>query len=118
MDAPHGTLVAYSTGPGQVAADGTGANSPYTLALAQAMQTPGVPAEQMFKLVRDRVMDETDGEQTPWEESSLTGANFYFTLDVLVTVEATETSTTSDTAGTSASGFDERQMELWVLAFD
>ena len=80
MDAPRGSLVAYSTGPGEVAADGTGANSPYTLALAQAMETPGLPAEQMFKLVRDRVMDVTDGKQTPWEESSLTGANFYFTV--------------------------------------
>ena len=65
MDAPRGSLVAYSTGPGEVAADGAGANSPYSLALAQAMQTPGVPAEQMFKLVRDRVIAETNGEQTP-----------------------------------------------------
>ena len=78
MDAPRGSLIAYSTGPGEVAADGTGANSPYTVALAQAMQTPGVPAEKMFKLVRDRVIDETNGEQTPWEESSMTGADFFF----------------------------------------
>jgi len=76
MDAPHGSLVAYSTGPGEVAADGTGMNSPYTEALVQAIQTPGVPAEKMFKLVRNRVMDATNGEQTPWEESSLTGEDF------------------------------------------
>ena len=81
MDAPRGSLVAYSTGPGEVAADGTGANSPYTLALARAMQTPGIPAEKMFKLVRDSVMTATKGDQTPWEESSLTGADFYFAPD-------------------------------------
>ena len=61
-----------------MAADGTGVNSPYTLALTEAMRTPGIPAEKMFKLARDRVLEETGGDQTPWEESSLTGADFYF----------------------------------------
>lgn len=101
MDAPRGSLVAYSTGPGAVAADGTGVNSPYTLALVEALQTPGIAAEQMFKRVRDLVMAETKGEQTPWEESSLTGANFYFNVDVSVTVEASATPATSDSAATT-----------------
>ena len=81
MDAPRGTLVAYATAPGTVARDGEGANSPYTLALARVMRTPGVPAEQVFKQVRDAVMAATKGEQVPWEESSLTGADFYFSVD-------------------------------------
>ena len=97
MDAPRGSLIAYSTGPGEVAADGTGANSPYTVALARAMQTPGVPAEKMFKLVRDRVIDETNGEQTPWEESSMTGADFFFNGDVSVAVQASATPAISHT---------------------
>jgi len=92
MDAPRGTLVAYSTGPGDVAVDGEGGNSPYTLALSQAMKSPDVPAEKMFKLVRDSVMAATKGQQTPWEESSLTGADFYFKIDVSVKVEATTAS--------------------------
>lgn len=99
MDAPRGSLIAYSTGPGDVAADGIGTNSPYTLALAQAMGMPGVPAEQMFKLVRDQVIEETDGEQTPWEESSLTGANFYFKVSISVTVD-TPSATTNAAAAT------------------
>ena len=78
MDAPRGTLVAYSTAPGTLAEDGEGLNSSYTSALARAMRSPGVPAEQVFKLVRDSVMNETKGAQVPWEESSLTGADFYF----------------------------------------
>jgi uncharacterized caspase-like protein len=65
MDAPRGSLVAYSTGPGQVAADGVGFNSPYTLALTRIIQMNGVPAEKMFKLVRDRVMEAANGSQTP-----------------------------------------------------
>ena len=95
MDAPRGSLVAYSTGPGSVAADGTGINSPYTLALAEAMRVPGLAAEQMFKRVRNSVMAETNGNQTPWEESSLTGANFYFNADV--PMQAPETTTLTPT---------------------
>ena len=99
MNAPTGSLVAYSTGPGDVAADGESANSPYTRALAQAMQLPGLPAEKVFKLVRDAVREETGGEQTPWEESSMTGADFYFNIDVSVTVATTDP-TATDTEAT------------------
>ena len=77
MDAPQGTLVAYATAPGDVAQDGEGKNSPYSAALARAMQKSDVPVEQMFKMVRRRVMAETGNAQVPWESSSLTG-NFYF----------------------------------------
>lgn len=98
MDAPRGSLVAYSTGPGDVAADGTGINSPYTLALARIMQMPGVPAEKMFKLVRNSVMEVSNGEQTPWEESSLTGDDFYFVVAPPVTAEASAEPLTLDKA--------------------
>lgn len=73
MDAPSGTLIAYSTAPGAVATDGTGRNSPYTAALAAAMGRPGLAVERVFKQVRIKVMEQTDGQQTPWEASSLTG---------------------------------------------
>lgn len=107
MNAPKGSLVAYATGPGEVAADGTGANSPYTLALVEALQVRGIPAEKMFKRVREMVMAATKGEQTPWEESSLTGTDFYFVIEESDTVETTKAPPT-----TAPSGFDERQMEL------
>jgi hypothetical protein len=77
MDAPRGTLIAYSTSPGTVAMDGDGNNSPYTEALAAAMQRPGLPVEQMFKQVRRQVMAATSDFQVPWEASSLTG-DFFF----------------------------------------
>ena len=77
MDAPRGTLIAYSTSPGDVAMDGTGSNSPYTEALVVAMQQAGQPVEQMFKQVRRQVMAATSDLQVPWESSSLTG-DFYF----------------------------------------
>jgi len=77
MDAPTGSIVAYSTAPGQVARDGDGTNSPYTEALVRRMRTPGLPVEQMFKAVRNDVIEESRKQQIPWESSSLTG-DFYF----------------------------------------
>lgn len=77
MDAPTGSIIAYATAPGTVAADGTGRNSPYTAQLLQAMRAPGVGIEQLFKQVRIQVAKATDNRQVPWESSSLMG-DFYF----------------------------------------
>jgi len=102
MNAPTGSLVAYSTGPGEVAADGVGGNSPYVLALTEAMQLPGVPAELMFKRVREQVLEATNDKQTPWEESSLKGADFYFNSPtaVLISPAPTPAILPADTAAT------------------
>jgi len=78
MDATKGTLIAYATSPGDVAADGKGVNSPYTEALSQALLTPGLTVERVFKKVRNSVVASTNSNQVPWEASSLTGADFYF----------------------------------------
>lgn len=77
MDAPMGSFIAYSTAPGEVAADGTGRNSPYTAALTKAMLTPGVAIEETFRNARVEVLAETNKQQIPWESSSLTGAFFF-----------------------------------------
>ena len=80
MDAPSGSLIAYSAAPGQVAVDGEGENSPYTAALAGALAEPGLKVEDVFKRVRVAVEDATNGQQTPWESSSLRG-DFYFVAE-------------------------------------
>lgn len=72
MKAPTGTYLAYATAPGAVAFDGVGQNSPYTAALADAIQSEGAPIEAVFKQVRVAVLEETSGAQTPWDMSSLT----------------------------------------------
>jgi hypothetical protein len=79
MDAPAGSFISFATAPGQVASDGNGRNSPYTKHLLNALKQPNVPIEQVFKQVRRNVMDETGGEQVPWENSSMIG-DFYFTV--------------------------------------
>ncbi len=77
VDAPKGTYIAYATAPGDVALDGDQANSPYTLALSQALSQPGVPIERVFKNARAMVLEATEDQQVPWETSSITG-EFYF----------------------------------------
>jgi len=77
IDAPSGTLIAYSTSPGMVAADGKERNSPYTGELLNQIQAPGLEIEKVFKQVRVSVMEKTENRQVPWESSSLTG-DFYF----------------------------------------
>jgi uncharacterized caspase-like protein len=66
-----GTLIAYSTKPGSVALDGTGANSPFTEALARHLHTPGLEVRQMLTRVRADVIAATRGEQYPWDNSGL-----------------------------------------------
>jgi len=77
MTSPTGTLIGYATAPGTVAYDGPGENSPYTKHLLQAMSSPGLRIEDVFKQARVGVMVETGNKQVPWESSSLIG-DFYF----------------------------------------
>jgi uncharacterized caspase-like protein len=77
MDAPAGTFISFATAPGSVAYDGTGRNSPFTKHLLRTLNRPNLSIEEVFKEVRVAVFKETDGEQVPWESSSLMG-NFYF----------------------------------------
>ena len=77
MDAPAGSLLAFATAPGSVAADGEGRNGLYTGQLLKVIQTPGLTVEQVFKRVRDAVMRTTQNKQVPWESTSLRG-EFYF----------------------------------------
>ena len=72
-----GTLIAYATGPGDVASDGQGAHSPFTGALLDHIATPGLEVRQVLGRVRDEVLKQTSERQVPWESSSLRG-EFYF----------------------------------------
>src|SRR6266550_5298823 len=67
-----GTFMSFSTSPGAEAEDGSGADSPYTVALLAAAKEPGLSIEDTFKRVRVSVNKATEGRQTPWDSSSLT----------------------------------------------
>lgn len=79
IDAPTGTIIAYATAPGKTASDGKGKNGTYTEALIQAMESPGLKVEEVFKRVRKLVLHKTNSLQVPWESSSLVG-DFRFSL--------------------------------------
>jgi len=73
MNAPSGTLIAYATAPGSVAADGDGENGVYTFQLLRHMTEPDLTIEQVFKKVRSAVKNSTGGNQIPWESTALEG---------------------------------------------
>jgi len=71
-----GTLIGFSTQPGNVATDGTARNSPYAEALLKHMEAPGKDVSGVLIAVRNDVLRATDGKQVPWEHTSLTGQVF------------------------------------------
>ena len=64
------TLVAYAVAAGTTAADGSGRNSPYTSALLAHLDEP-LEILTLFRRVRARVLEATNGEQRPHEYQSL-----------------------------------------------
>jgi uncharacterized caspase-like protein len=72
-----GAFIAYATAPGSVASDGTGKNGLYTQELIKAMKIPGLPIEQVFKVVRRNVLKLSGEKQYTWDSSNILG-DFYF----------------------------------------
>jgi uncharacterized caspase-like protein len=111
IDAARGTLVAYATAPGSVAADGEGANGLYTDERLQALRVPGLKVEEVFKRVRVGVTSRSKGAQTPWESSSLTGD-----LVVNVTVNVAAPAAAGPTAGPAPTT--DREALFWTSIKD
>ncbi|RFB82305.1 peptidase [Rhizobium leguminosarum bv. trifolii] len=77
IDSDLGSLIAFSTEPGQVALDGTGALSPYSESFIKRASEPNKEIRQVLTDVRRDVIAMTNGKQVPWENSSLMDS-FYF----------------------------------------
>ena len=71
VESAMGTLIAYATEPGDVAADGTGDHSPYTTALLAHIETPGLSVNDLFTEVTASVLASTGGKQKPWTHTSM-----------------------------------------------
>ena len=97
MNSPKGSLIAYATAPGGIAADGEERNGLFTQHLLAAMQQPNQLVELTFKDVAKAVSDHSGGQQTPFVTSSLT-EYFYFNPSA----EAPPTPAPSGTFTTSA----------------
>src|SRR4051794_28096417 len=76
IDRALGMVVAYSTAADDVAADGSGRNSPFTAALLKRLKEPGVEIGSMFRRIAADVNEKTQGRQRPETYVSLTGEYF------------------------------------------
>lgn len=70
-------LVIFAAAPGQTAADGTGANSPFATSLAKRLPQPDLPVQLLGGAIRDDVLAATDGRQRPFVSASITGTPVY-----------------------------------------
>src|SRR5258707_15385857 len=66
-------LIAYSAKAGSTALDGDAKNSPFTMALAKHLTTPGLDVRRAFGFVRDDVLKMTSYRQEPFVYGSLGG---------------------------------------------
>mgnify|MGYP002401467533 CR=1 FL=1 len=77
-----GTLISFSTEPGNVSYDGEGPLSPFTRAFTSRALTPNQEIRSLLTDVRRDVIKATGGRQVPWENSSLTDAFYFISRDV------------------------------------
>lgn len=66
-----GMVISYSAKEGETAADGDGDHSPYTQALLDTIEKPGIEINMIFRTVRDEVLQKTSREQEPFFYQSL-----------------------------------------------
>jgi len=72
MNAPSGTLIAFATSPGKVAANGAGRNGLYTGELLKQIKS-SQRLEDVFINTRIEVERISGGQQSPWEVARLKG---------------------------------------------
>ena len=104
-----GTLISFSTQPGNVALDGSGRNSPFAGALIKHAVASKDDLSAILIDVRNDVRKETQNKQVPWEHSALTG-RFYF--------NATTPSAPASTPATSSQPRLTEAAEAWDRAKD
>lgn len=62
---PLNNLILHSTQPGKTAADGSGLDSPFVIALLQTLSTPGLTMNEVVEETAARVSELTEGRQIP-----------------------------------------------------
>jgi uncharacterized caspase-like protein len=96
MQAPAGTMISFATQPHGVALDGDDGHSPYTRALAAAIQHPGYGLFRTFNEVGLAVEKATHADQLPWVSSSPIDGRFYFAGKQVAAAAPDTPSATSD----------------------
>jgi hypothetical protein len=78
IEPQRGVLVAYAARDGQLAQDGVEGNSPFTKALLEHIEEPGLEIGLLFRKVRDTVLKRTGNAQEPFVYGSLPSEGLYF----------------------------------------
>ncbi len=119
LDAPPGTLISFSTSPGNVAEDGNSesGNGLFTQYLIKELQKPA-SIENVFKRVRLQVRQKSQGRQIPWESTSLEedfafndGAKYTFNPEELIR-EAKEVKAKQERLEAEAKAAKQRELEI------
>ena len=109
MKSGEGTLIAFATGPGQTALDGTGGgNSPFTRALIDNITQPGIEIQQAMTKVRAEVNEQTNKGQLPWGHTNLIGSVY---LNPAPAAAASTSAAPASVASTS--GNTDVELEFW-----
>ena len=72
------SIIAFATRDGFTAADGDGRNSPFTRAVLDAIQVPGLELSLFFRRVADTVKKTTKGQQSPVSFQDMGEQAYYF----------------------------------------
>lgn len=92
IDKALGIVVAYATAADEVAADGSGRNSPFTTAFLRRLQEPGLEIGTMFRRIAADVNERTGGRQRPETYVSLIGEYYLNQKDLPVWTEIKDSS--------------------------
>ncbi len=79
LDQQSSILVSFAAEAGRTAEDGNGANSPYAEAFLELLGGPQMEVGRMFRALRSKVREKTNGKQTPVEEARLPDFDVYLT---------------------------------------
>ena len=72
------TYIGFSTEPGNVALHGDGKHSPFSQTLLDNINRKNLDIKSIMRPVRTDVHGATNGDQKPWEKSSMIGEAFVF----------------------------------------
>lgn len=81
VEGEQGLVVSFAAQEGSTAEDGAGGNSPYTAALLEVIDEPGLEVGRMFRKVRAKVREATNGAQVPVERMQLPDKAIYFVAE-------------------------------------
>ena len=84
VEGETGLVVSFAAEAGNTADDGDGSHSPYTSALLEVLDQPGLEVGRMFRSVRAKVKTATNGKQVPIEQMQLPDQDIYLVAGAVV----------------------------------